>query len=158
MAISSETPMFDATKAKCESWEKDLDSWIENIKKDIQELEEQKQKGLSDENVKKRQKEINTKITNLQKNIESQISDTTGSIKKETEKIDSITDTINAVKEPPTSIDDVVSYCSKVASAFGLIGTFLEKETIDLTLTTGYLGTEIPKLAIKITQIGTLKI
>lgn len=152
--MSSNLPIYNATKSAFESLESQIDIAITEI---VQERERiiRNAQNWTDEQLEKAKASLKKKVNDLIAKFQNKANEQTKALSDKQSKLAKIKELIDAVKSSPT-IDTIVSWANSVINIFKEVGDLIESEIEDITTTTAYLATATTKIASKLAELASL--
>lgn len=148
-------PIYNATKSGFESIEKEIDSGIDYINKQITELSNNAAK-MTEEQFKKAQEKIKKQINKLTEKIKKKFAKQQTNADTKKEKLQWLKKLIDKLTPDSINADNVASWASDVIKALKEISEKITEEITDVTMTSAYIATEIPKVTLKLTNLANL--
>lgn len=146
-----ETPIYNSTKQSFETIEKQIDNFNDQVDNKVNEAIKSGRE-FSQKEIDQLKKFFEDQITSLKNMLMKEQENQTSKLSGLKEKIESIKSLLQALSSPP-NIDTIISWAKAAAQLYTMEYEQTIGRAADITLTTTYIGTEIPKLAAKLTRL-----
>lgn len=146
-----ETPIYDSTKQSFEVIEQQMDNFNKAVDQKINDAIKSGREYTKDE-VEKLKKFFEEQIKSLKDLIAKENENQTSKLQKLKDKVEKIKPILELLMNPP-SLEQIVSWAKSAAKLYSMQYEQTVGRAVDITKTIGYVSTETPKLAAKLTRL-----